>query len=139
MFIKFVKILPFLFLFSLSVTSNIHKLVCLVLAHRSLGVCSIFFYSFCFSFCTSNWVILVNISFCSLSFSSDCSSFFWNFLVKFEFPILWFSTPEYLVHLCDFYIFFNILYLVRYNSHGFLTFFCIWLFKNQNFLKFQHI
>ena len=90
-FIKFAKVLAIITSdisapFSLCSPSGIyimHLLVCLMLFHRSLRLCSFFFTVF--SFCSSDWVISIALSLSFLNLSSACSNMLFTSLIKFSF------------------------------------------------------
>lgn len=74
-------------------TLNIHTLVSLMVFHRSLRLCTIFFILFPY---LRNWIIIINIPLGSLILSFTCSNLLLKtYLVNFLFYLVYFLTPEF--------------------------------------------
>ena len=69
------------------------EVVCLVLSHRFLKLCSLFFHLF--SFCSSDLIIYIVLSSSSLVLST-CSNLPLNPAVNFSFQLLYLLAPEFL-------------------------------------------
>lgn len=98
-------------LFSPSRTTIENMLIYLIVSHRSLGCCLFFFTIF--SFCSSDWLISIDLPSNSLILSSVYSNCFWNHLVIYYSYCTFQCQKFYLLLFYNFYIFIVILFLLR--------------------------
>ena len=85
------------FLSSLSGIPIMYMLFCLMVSHRSLRLCSLFFIIFSSLFLSSDWLISYYLIFKFID-SSTCSDLLLNPSVFHFSYLLYFSDPEFLFH-----------------------------------------